>query len=486
MNYPLTIDSSTKDILLFLIKRYINEFFNNIYYSFINNIYVQKVILIWMNNIYLLHLCFVIVITLFYALYMISNYKRFNNFKLIEYDILLIFSFIGTIILVNANNFLIAFLSIEVQSLCFYVLSTLKRKSTYSTEAGLKYFILSALSTSFFLLGSSLLYGLYGTIDFKSLNYLFQIESNEYFSIEILSIFFIFISLFFKLGVAPFHNWMPDVYEGAPSPTSFIFATLGKIGIFFLLLKLILILPKEYFIDIKLFSNFLKESSNSQGFLLVNLQTIFLIISFISFIIGSLSTLKQIKLKRFLAYSTISHMGFILLGLSLFNIKAFIASIFYFIVYFLSSIFLWNLSNIYFLDINKFKPTKIKYLSQFLNLKTTNNLFSFIISSFLFSMAGVPPFVGFFSKFFIFVNAASQGLYIYVIISIIISVITAFYYISLIIKIYFNNFSYIKVYCLNINKLEASVLSILWLLIILLFFEPFFLLDFLYLFLFKN
>ena len=354
-----------------------------------------------------------------------------------EINILMLISLLGLMVLVSSNHFITLYLAIELQSLSFYILTSTQKKSILSIEAGLKYFILGSIASGFILFGSSILYVIAGSLNFNNIflllsniNYLENI--NLLISISY-GLIFILVGILFKIGAAPFHFWLPDVYEGAPNNVSSFFAIVPKIAFVGILIRL--------FFDIFFHISFFFE-------------IFFYIIAFLSMLIGALSALQQKKIKRLLAYSSISHVGFILIGFTsnLLNNIPFI--LLYIIIYIITSINLWT--SYLSLNINH-KP--IKYLTDLSNLSTINKLIAAIMVINIFSLAGIPPLAGFFSKLFIFFSAIKNNYFSLVFFGIIISVVSSFYYLKIIKIIYFEKV-FKKLYVSQINKVQSIVLLI--------------------------
>jgi NADH-quinone oxidoreductase subunit N len=239
----------------------------------------------------------------------IKNYQ-INHF---EFFIIIGIAIFSLNLLVISHDFLIAYISIELQSLSFYIMACFKRQSAYSTESGIKYFLLGSFSSTILLFGISLIYGLFGTLNFHLLNLLI-FEFNYLFFLDKIGFILIFIGLLFKLSAAPFHFWLPDVYEGAPIISTVFFAVVPKISILILIFKILII----YFHN--------------------NIILLFLLSSILSIIIGSFVALKQKRLKKLLAYSSINHIGYLLFGIALFSIESICATFFYVLTYMITGL----------------------------------------------------------------------------------------------------------------------------------------------------
>jgi proton-translocating NADH-quinone oxidoreductase chain N len=239
-----------------------------------------------------------------------------------EYILLLLLSIVGMLTIISSYDLVTMYLAIELQSLCFYVVTNLKFYSNFSIEAGLKYFILGALSSGILLFGSSLLYGFTGLTNFLDLTVLFYYYNLEgynlyYYECALIGLIFIYCGILFKIGIVPFHMWVSDIYEGSPTNITFFFAVVPQISIISLLLRLNIIFIYAY---------------------LKYLYIFFMCLSILSIIVGTLGAIYQTKLKRIVAYSSISNMGYILSVLLTVNIEGLYSVIFYIIVYNIVSI----------------------------------------------------------------------------------------------------------------------------------------------------
>ena len=377
-----------------------------------------------------------------------------------NYSIIILFSILGSSLLISSFDLISIYLSIELQSFGLYILATLYRNSESSTSAGLKYFLLGALSSCIILLGSGIVYAYSGITNIESLSLITYLsnsefllamptESNNYlYSIQgiYLGTIIIFIGFLFKIAAAPLHNWSPDVYDEVPTIVTTWLTIIPKIAILFLLLKLqsnlftfAYIGQTEIFTQITSLSNF-KLFNIGEGLD----KNILLISSLLSLIIGSILGLSQVKIKRLLAYSTISHIGFILLALAINTEQSIDSFIFYIIQYTITNlnIFLIILALSY--KANNYWNTKelndtnkdINYIYQFNNLFFKNPLLCISLAICLFSMAGIPPLIGFFSKQFVLYSALQNGYYFISIIAILVSVISASYYLQIIKNMY--------------------------------------------------
>jgi NADH-quinone oxidoreductase subunit N len=329
-----------------------------------------------------------------------------------EYFILILLSLLGIIVLTNSTNLLITYLGIELQSLPLYVLVSFRRFNKDSTEAGLKYFTLGGFASALYLFGTSIIYGLTGTLDIFTLSILLEniklLDSLFYYGI-ILGLSLILSTLFFKLSSFPFHTWTPDVYAGSILPVVMFIGTVSKIGAFVFL-------------------------SNLTQFILIYISDIFSLILTItglgSLFIGTFGALYQSNIKRLLAYSTVGHMGYALLGLSTITIDGLVSANYYLFVY-----IILNLITFAALITIQDRTGGQKYLETIydLNYIQTGNIYvSVLFSTIFLSVAGVPPLLGFFNKYLVLYSLIEAGSYITAFITVIFSIISAYYYLRIV------------------------------------------------------
>ena len=341
-----------------------------------------------------------------------ERYRSIENLYLFEYPLLILFSILGMLVMLSANNFITLYLGLELQSLALYVLAAAKKDSLKSSEAGLKYFILGALASGFFLFGVSLLFGITGTTSFTllSFNYL---NPNEVSLLLIFSVVLIISSIAFKLSIAPFHMWTPDVYEGAPTSITAYFAIVPKIAAIGVLIRILYIA----LIDI----NF------------IWLQLV-LVLGLLSIFVGAFGALLQKNIKRLLAYSAISNIGFIFLALSLGTQLGLEASLLYITIYSISAIGVFT----FILSMEK-DNIMLDNISSYAGLSKSNPFYAVCLSILLLSMAGLPPLAGFIAKFYVFKAVITSGYLFTAIIGIIGSVISAYYYLNIIKVMYLDD-----------------------------------------------
>nr|SYZ47125.1 4ce7c71e-3935-46ca-807d-4b838787743f-CDS [Plasmodiophora brassicae] len=390
--------------------------------------YENLVINNYTTNIKLL----IILFTIFFL--SLIKYSEKQNFPTdFESIILKMLSLSAMLILTSANDFVILYLSLELQSLCFYILTASKKTSRFSLEGGLKYFIVGALSSSFLLFGISLIYGLTGSTNFSNLYQLTIIIQNTPILLK-LGFILLLCSFLLKLTAVPFHIWSPDVYEGAPLSITIFFSTIPKIAIFSIFIRLI-------------FSVFLQFH---------NLwHPIFVLSSILTIIFASFATLYQKKLKRFLAYSSISHIGYMLMGLSTGTMLGLHSFFLYLLIYVTTIFCFFGLLILIKKNTNK----NLIYLTDLLNPNTIHPLYKFTFILLLFSIAGIPPLWGFFIKFQIFLSLIDLHSYILVALGILTSTTSTYYYIRLIKIINFEKF-------INLNYKKYTLDSTIAILII--------------------
>ena len=334
-----------------------------------------------------------------------EKYRTLKKLYLFEYPVLILFSILGMLVMLSSNDFITLYLGLELQSLSLYVLAAIKKDSLKSSEAGLKYFILGALASGFFLFGVSLLFGITGTTSFTMLSTnLLSPENNSL--LLILSIVLILSSIAFKLSIAPFHMWTPDVYEGAPTSVTAFFAVVPKIAAIGVLMRILYIA----LIDIHDVWN-----------------QLILVLGILSIFVGAFGALLQINIKRLMAYSAISNIGYIFLALSLGSQLGLEASLIYITVYTVSALG----SFAFILSMEK-DNIMLNNISSFAGLSKSNPFYAVCFSIILLSLAGLPPFAGFIAKFYIFKAVIMADFLWIAVIGIMGSVISAYYYLNIV------------------------------------------------------
>jgi NADH-ubiquinone oxidoreductase chain 2 len=371
-----------------------------------------------------------------------SEIENSNTNIGIDYSIIVLFSTLGSSLLLSSFDLISIYLSIELQSFGLYILSTIYRNSENSTNAGLKYFLLGGFSSCIILLGFGIIYSYTGLTQLESIYIL--LSSSNYANIDyiiqgtLLGIVLIIIGLLFKIAAAPLHNWSPDVYDETPTIVTIWLTIMPKISILILLLEIYTLVSFACPIAVAIEINSSLSLLSNVNMLIV--KNILLISSIFSLIIGTVVGLAQIKIKRLLAYSTISHIGFMLLAIAINTEQSIDSFLFYLVQYIITNLniffILLAISYIKFNNNNNKIAMKeiidIKYIKEIQGLFFMNPLLSLTLSISLFSMAGIPPLIGFFSKQFVLYSAIDQGYYLLSIIAILVSVLSASYYLKII------------------------------------------------------
>ena len=368
-----------------------------------------------------------ILISSLFVLNASKNYIIDKKLDKFEYPIIILLSILGMFFMVSSNDIIIFYLGLELQSLSLYILASIDRDNLKSSESGIKYFILSALSSGLLLYGCSLLYGFSGSTNFD----LIANELNKENIGAVFAMVFILVGLAFKISAVPFHMWTPDVYEGAPTSITSYFAVVPKVAGLAVLIKFMFI-P---------FSNILSEW-----------QTIIIFISIASMILGAVAAISQKNIKRLLAYSSIGHIGYALAGVATGNISGYQSAIVYISIYVIMNIGIF--SCLYLLKKDGEYKENISDLSG-VSKKHPLLAISFLII--LFSLAGIPPLGGFFAKFYVFSAVLEQQMFTLAIIGLLTTVISAFYYLKIIKIIYFDD-SVITFDAVKNKKAQASIL----------------------------
>ena len=342
---------------------------------------------------------------------LITSSKFLKIFKIfqIEYPILILCSILGMFVMISSNDLIVFYIGLELQSLALYVLASFNRDHIKSSEAGLKYFVLSALSSGLLLYGCSLIYGFTGTTNFDGIsNSMNNIQYGLTFGIV-----FILVGLAFKISAVPFHMWAPDVYEGSPTSVTLFFAVAPKIAALTVFIRFLYV-P---------FINVIEQW-----------QLIIVFLSVGSMVFGAIAAIGQKNLKRLIAYSSIGHMGYTLAGLCTGTSEGVQSSVLYISIYlvmnfgFFSCLFMLKRNNIYHEDIDDLS-----------GLSKNHPLIALSLLIILFSLAGIPPLAGFFAKFYIFKAVLEQSMYYLAIIGLLSTVIAAFYYLRIVKIMYFDS-----------------------------------------------
>ncbi len=338
------------------------------------------------------------------------DYLIDRNFYKGEFFTLSLFGTLGMMLMVSSSNFLTLYLGLELLSLSMYALVALQRDSSIAAEAAMKYFVLGAIASGMLLYGISIIFGVCNSLGFTEISVAIQNSDNR---IALsFGLVFIILGVAFKLGAVPFHMWMPDVYHGSPSAITLYIATAPKIAAFVMLYRVLV---------------------DAMPSLLVDWQAILIFLSFASMFVGNIIAIAQTNLKRMFAYSTISHVGFILIGILTGTKAGYAASMFYIIAYVLMSLAAFGM--ILLMSRAGFEADKI---DDFKGLNRKSPWFAFIMLITLFSMAGVPPMLGFWAKITVLQEAVNAGFIWLAIAGVVASIIGAFYYLRVVKVMYFD------------------------------------------------
>ena len=369
-----------------------------------NESYIVDNFSIFMKVLTLLFCSFVVIAS--------KDYIKINGIDKIEYLIIILASILGMMLMI------VFYLGLELQSLCLYILASFKRNEERSSEAGLKYFVLSALASGLLLYGCSLIYGFTGSTNFEVISE----NLNEANTLAVFGIVFIFVGLAFKVSAVPFHMWTPDVYEGSPTSVTSFFALVPKIAAISVLIRFMYV-P---FINV-----------------INHWQTIIIFLSMASMILGAVAAIGQTNVKRLLAYSSIGHMGYALAGLAPGTNAGIQSTIIYLVIYLVMNLGVFGC--IFMMKRESIFYENIKDLS---GLSKNHPMLALSFLIILFSLAGIPPLAGFFAKFYIFVAVIEAKMYLLAVVGLVTTVISAFYYLRIIKVIYFDrpNKPFDKVY----------------------------------------
>jgi NADH-quinone oxidoreductase subunit N len=384
--------------LIFAIALVLNQ--PNEIIKIFNGSYIIDKLSIFMKVLTLLFCVFVLLLS--------KDYIKNNSIDKIEYPIIILASTLGMILMISSYDLIVFYLGLELQSLCLYILASFKRDDERSTEAGLKYFVLSALASGLLLYGCSLIYGFTGSTNFEIISE----NLNEGNTGAVFGMVFIIVGLAFKVSAVPFHMWTPDVYEGSPTSVTSFFALVPKIAALTVFIRFM------YVPFINVISHW---------------QTIIIFLSIASMILGAVAAIGQSNIKRLMAYSSIGHMGYALAGLAPGTNAGIHSTIIYLTIYLVMNlgafgcIFMMKRENVFYEKINDLS-----------GLSKNHPMLALGFLIILFSLAGMPPLAGFFAKFYIFMAVIEAKMYTLAIIGLVTTVVSAFYYLSIIKVIYFD------------------------------------------------
>ncbi len=339
------------------------------------------------------------------------DYAEHANMQRFEFPVLMLLAAVGMMLMVSATSLMTLYLGLELMSLSIYVLAAFARDERRSAEAGLKYFVLGALASGLLLYGVSLVYGFSGSMSFAEIGRAMADPKTASPGLTV-GIVFIVAGLSFKVSAVPFHMWTPDVYEGAPTPVTAFMGTAPKVAAIVLLVRLL---------------------SDPFGALLGQWQQLIVLVSLASMILGALAAIGQRNIKRLMAYSSIGHMGYALIGLAA-GTGAGVRGV---LIYMLTYVFM-NAGTFACIIAMRRQGRNVEGVSDLSGLGRTDPAMALAIAIFMFSMAGIPPFSGFWGKYFIFTAAVQQGMWLLAVVGVLSSVIGAFYYIRIIKVMYFD------------------------------------------------
>jgi NADH-quinone oxidoreductase subunit N len=328
--------------------------------------------------------------------------------RIFEYPILVLLSTLGMMVLISAGDLIALYLGLELMSLALYVVAASNRDNAKSTEAGLKYFVLGALSSGMLLYGASLIYGFTGTVGFAGIAAAAKTGSIGI----VFGLVFLLAGLCFKVSAVPFHMWTPDVYEGAPTPVTAFFASAPKVAAL---------------------AVFTRVTLTAFPGIVTQWQQIVVFVSIASMALGSFAAIGQTNIKRLMAYSSIGHMGFALVGLAAGTAEGAQGVLVYISIY-----VAMTLGSFAVIITMKRNGQSVEKISDFSGLSRTNPLLAFFFAMLLFSLAGVPPLAGFFAKWYVFVAAIKADLFTLAVIGVLTSVVGAYYYLTIVKVMYFD------------------------------------------------
>lgn len=344
------------------------------------------------------------------AIIMSLGYIEREQMDRFEFPVLMVFATLGMLMMISANDLIALYVGLETQSLALYVIASFRRDNARSSEAGLKYFVLGALSSCLLLYGSSLIYGFVGATSFDAIA---KALAHGHAPLgAVIGLVFVVAGLAFKVSAAPFHMWTPDVYEGAPTPVTAFFAVAPKIAAIALLVRVLV---------------------GPFGDLVQQWQQIIIAASILSMTIGAFAAIGQTNIKRLMAYSSIANIGFALVGLAAGTEEGVRGVLVYMAIYLFMAVgaFAVILSM-------KTKGRMVEGISDLAGLSKTHPMMAAAMAIFMFSMAGIPPMAGFFSKLYVFLAAVEAGLFTLAIIGVLSSVVGAYYYLRIIKVMYFD------------------------------------------------
>ncbi|WP_043626131.1 NADH-quinone oxidoreductase subunit NuoN [Ensifer sp. ZNC0028] len=346
------------------------------------------------------------------ALVMTVGHARSAQIDRFEFPVLLVLATLGMLLMISANDLMSLYLSLELQSLALYVVAAINRDSVRSTEAGLKYFVLGALSSGMLLYGMSLIYGFTGHTGFTEIAAALTAEGRSLGLI--FGLVFVLAGLAFKISAVPFHMWTPDVYEGAPTPVTAFFAAAPKVAAMAILVRIVI---------------------NAFEPVVADWQQIIVFISIASMLLGAFAAIGQKNIKRLMAYSSIGHMGYALVGLAAGSMAGVRGVLLYMLIYMVMTLGTFAC----ILAMRRKEGENVENVDDLAGLSQTNPFMATVLTVLMFSLAGIPPMAGFFGKYFVFMAAIEAQLYALAIIGVLASVVGAYYYLRVIKVMWFDD-----------------------------------------------
>jgi NADH-quinone oxidoreductase subunit N len=346
------------------------------------------------------------------AMILTVGHSRFEPIGRFEYPVLIVLATVGIMLMISANDMLSLYMALELQSLALYVICAINRDSLRSTEAGLKYFVLGALSSGMMLYGMSLVYGFTGNTGFEAIS---NVLASETRSLGLVfGLVFVLAGLAFKISAVPFHMWTPDVYEGAPTPVTAFLAGAPKVAAMAIFIRVVIEAFQPVFAD---------------------WQQVVVFISIASMVLGSFAAIGQKNIKRLMAYSSIGHMGYALVGLAAGSEAGVSGVILYMTIYVGMTLGTFAI----ILSMRRKEIGNVENVNDLAGLSSTNPFMAIVLTALMFSLAGIPPLAGFFGKYYVFLAAIEANLYVLAVIGVVASVVGAFYYLRIIKVMWFED-----------------------------------------------
>lgn len=371
--------------------------------------------LVFYNTFILDRLAVVLNIFILFSVFLAITYSRYYHRERqipdLEFHVLALFSTLGMLILVSSHNMLTLFLGLELLSLPTYAMVALRRDQSFCVEAAMKYFIIGAVASALLLYGLSLLFGATQSLDFSAIAALVNMVPSQQNLILITSLIFIVVGIAFKLGAAPFHMWVPDVYEGAPTSITLFIASAPKIAAFGMAIRLLV---------------------EAMPGLHIEWQHLLIVVSLLSMTVGNIAAIVQTNIKRMLAYSSIAHIGYMLLGILCATPNGYAAALFYVVTYSLMTLVAFGILTL--LSHSGFEAEKMEDLA---GLNNRNPWLAFVMLVVMFSMAGIPPLVGFIAKLSVLEALIRVHLVWLAVVAILLAVIGSYYYLRVVKVMYF-------------------------------------------------